>query len=124
MYSQWKAWSWGASGREREALGLQRSIVDAEERAFTDGLRRAIPGDLATIDRLQSALAADDRIVSLREAIQRAARVRLDERVITASDYVDRQTETLSAEFDRARHRVELAQARARVLTTLGLEVQ
>jgi outer membrane protein TolC len=121
---QWKAWSWGASGREREALGLQRSIVDAEERAFTDGLRRAILGDLATIDRLQSALAADDRIVSLREAIQRAARVRLDERVITASDYVDRQTETLSAEFDRARHRVELAQARARVLTTLGLEVQ
>jgi outer membrane protein TolC len=121
---QWKAWNWGVSGRERQALALQQSIVDAEEAAFKEMLRRAIQMDAATIDRLQTALAADDRIVSLRESIQRAARVRLDEGVITASDYVDRQTETLTAEFDRARHRVELTQAQARLLTTLGLEVQ
>jgi outer membrane protein TolC len=50
--------------------------------------------------------------------------VRLGEGVITASEYLDRHTEWLTAQFDRARHRVELAQARARVLTTLGLEVQ
>jgi hypothetical protein len=30
----------------------------------------------------------------------------------------------LTAQFEQARHRVELAQARARVLTTLGREVQ
>jgi outer membrane protein TolC len=121
---QWKAWTWGASGREREALALQQAIVTAEETAFTDGLRRSIQQDLATIDRLQAALPSDDRIVALREAIQRAAQSRLREGVITASDYVDRETERLGAEFDRARHRVELAQARARVLTTLGVEVQ
>ena len=44
---QWKAWTWGSSGREREALALQQSIVTAEETAFTDGLRRAIQQDLA-----------------------------------------------------------------------------
>jgi len=121
---QWKAWTWGSSSREREALGLQQSIVSAEEAAFTDGLRRAIQLDLVTIDRLQTTLAADDRIVSLRGAIQRASRARLTEGVIVASDYLDREMETLTAEFDRARHRVELAQARARVLTTLGLEVK
>jgi heterocyst glycolipid deposition protein len=121
---QWRAWNWGASDRERQALALQRSIVDAEEVAFTDRLRRSIQMDAATIDRLQTSLAADDRIVSLRDSIQRVSRVRLTEGVITASDYVDRETETLTAEFDRARHRVELAQAQARLLTTLGLEVQ
>jgi outer membrane protein TolC len=121
---QWKAWNWGASGREKQALALQQSIVDAEERAFTDTLHRVIQMDLATIDRLQTSLAGDDRIVLLRESIQRAARVRLDEGVITASDYVERQTETLTAAFDRAGHRVELALAQARLLTTLGLEVQ
>jgi outer membrane protein TolC len=121
---QWKAWTWGSSGREREALALQQSIVSAEEAAFTDSLHRAIQPDLAAIDRLQAALSSDDRIVSLREGIQTASRARLREGVITASDYVDRETETLNATFDRARHRVELAQARARVLTTLGLEVR
>jgi outer membrane protein TolC len=121
---QWKAWTWGSSGREREALALQQAIVGAEEGAFTDGLRRAIQLDLATIDRLQVALSSDDRIVALREGIQHASQLRLREGVITASDYLDRETETLGAQFDRARHRVELAQARARVLTTLGLEVR
>lgn len=121
---QWKAWTWGTSGREREALALQQSIVTAEETAFTEAMRRAIQQDLATIEWLQSARATDDRIVELRDSIQRAARLRLTEGVITASDYIDRETERLAAEFDRARHRVELAQARTRVLTTLGLEVK
>jgi outer membrane protein TolC len=121
---QWKAWSWGSAGRERDALALQQTIVTAEETAFTDGLRRAIQPDLETIDRLQTALAADDRIVALREGIQRVSELRLREGVVTAAEYLDRETERLGAQFDRARHVVELAQARARVLTMLGLEVQ
>jgi outer membrane protein TolC len=121
---QWKAWNWNSSAREREALALQQKVVDAEEAAFTSGLRRAIETDLASIDQLETAIPTDDRIVSLREGIDRTARVRLGEGVITASEYLDRHTEWLTAQFEQARHRVELAQARARVLTTLGLEVQ
>ena len=120
---QWKAWTWGTSAREREALEIQREIVTAEETAFTSGVRRGIESDLASIDRLQTALASDDRIVELRDAIDRAARARLREGATTAAEYVDRQTEWLTAQFDRARHRVELAASQARLLTTLGLEV-
>jgi len=121
---QWKAWTWGTSARERDALALQKDIVAAEERAFTSGIRRSIESDLATIDRLQGIVASDERIISLRESIDRAARLRLQEGVTTASDYLDRRSEWLNAQFDRARHRVELAHAQARLLTTLGLEVQ
>src|SRR5207247_7860236 len=37
---QWKAWTWGTSSRERQALALQQSIVAAEEAAVSAGLRR------------------------------------------------------------------------------------
>jgi len=121
---QWKTWNWNSSARERDALGLQQKVVDAEEAAFTSSLHRAVATDLATIEHLESVIPSDDRIVSLREGIDRTARARLDEGAITASEYVDRHTEWLAAQFEQARHRVELAQARARVLTTLGLEVQ
>jgi len=121
---QWKAWTWGASGREREALALQQSIVVAEESAFTETVQRNTDNDIAAIDRLRGVASADDRIVTLREAIDRAARIRLQEGVTTAADYLDRRTEWLTAQFDRARHRVELAQSEARLLTTLGVEVQ
>jgi len=68
---QWKAWTWSTSDREREALAIQQSIVGAEEQAFTSGLRRSVEADLAAIDRLQRSLSADDRIVTLREEIDR-----------------------------------------------------
>jgi outer membrane protein TolC len=121
---QWKAWTWGTSNRERQALAAQQSIVAAEEAAFTDGLRRSIQNDLATIDRLQGALALDERILTLRETVDRTARLRFQEGVVTASEYLDRNTEWLRAQLDRTRHGVELAYARARLLTMLGLEVQ
>jgi outer membrane protein TolC len=50
--------------------------------------------------------------------------VRFREGVITASEYLDRHTDSLNAEIAQSRHRVELAQAAARLLTALGLEVQ
>jgi outer membrane protein TolC len=121
---QWKTWTWGAAGREREAQRLQQDIVAAEEAAFTARVRRGVENDLAAIDRLQGALSTDERILSLRENIDRVARARLQEGVITAAEYLDRNTEFLTARFAQGQHRVELAQARARLLTTLGLEVR
>ena len=121
---QWKAWSWGSADRERQALAIQQDIVSAEESAFTSAIRRGLENDLANIDRLQRALADDERIIALREAIDGVARLRFTEGATTAADYVDRRTEWLTAQFDRAHHRVELAYAEARLLTTLGLEVQ
>jgi outer membrane protein TolC len=47
----------------------------------------------------------------------------MQEGVLTAADYVSRQSELLQARFARASHEVELAQARARLLVTLGREV-
>jgi len=121
---QWTPWTWGTTSREREVLVLQRQIVSAEEQNFTDNLRRSVALDLASIDRLAATLAADDEIVALRERIAAETRVRFGEGVVTSAEYVDRETDVLSARISRATHRVELAQARARFLTTLGIEVR
>ena len=42
---------------------------------------------------------------------------------MTAADYVARESELLQARYAQTSHQVELAQARARLLTTLGVEV-
>ncbi len=120
---QWSPWNWGESTRDIEILALQRQIISAEEQQFTDNLRRGVARDLASIDRLAPALAGDDEIVALRESIATETRARFAEGVVTSAEYVDRQTDVLSARIARAAHRVELAQARARFLNTLGIEV-
>jgi outer membrane protein TolC len=121
---QWNAWTWGSGGREREALAIQQQVVAADEAAFVRSLTTSIEGDQTAIDRLQRSLVADERIVTLREQVERSMQLRLQEGVVTASDYLDRSAELLQARFARTGHQVELAQASARLLTTLGLGVQ
>jgi outer membrane protein TolC len=121
---QWNAWTWGVGDREREALAIQQRIVGADEEAFARSLTTSIEGDEAAIDRLQRSLASDERIVMLREQVERSTQVRLQEGVVTASEYLDRTAELLQARFARSGHEVELAQASAHLLTTLGLEVR
>jgi outer membrane protein TolC len=121
---KWSPFNWGRTGREREALALQREIVTSEEDAFAAGLTRAIQSDLADVDRLDTALALDDRIVLLRDRVETEARLRFQEGVMTAAEFLDRSTDALEARLARAAHRVELVQARARFLNTLGVEIR
>lgn len=121
---QWSPWTWGANERDREALRVQQDIVTAEETAFTESIRRATARSLANIDRLASALKQDDEIIALREEILRETAARLRENVVTTAEYVDRQTDLYNARVARVAHEVELAQARATYLTTLGIEVR
>ena len=121
---EWRPWDWGASRREQEVLALQSRIIETEEEAFEAGIERALLRASANIAQLRSSLVADDQIVDLHRRVLDEARLRFGEGVITTAEYVDRQTDLLSAEFARETHRVQLAEARARVLTTLGLEVR
>jgi outer membrane protein TolC len=120
---QWTPWTWGTVGRNREALELQRQIVATNEAAFTSGLRRSVQPQLASIARLDTTLALDERIVALREEVERETAAKLREGVITAAEYADRSTELLTAGLARSQHRTELARTRATFLTTLGIEV-
>ena len=121
---QWNVWTWGAGAREREALAIGQQVIAADQEAFEKGLREATETDRAAIDRLQHALVVDERIVTLREQVAQSTQVRLQEGVVTSSEYLDRDAELLQARFARAVHQVELAQSSARLLTTLGLEVR
>jgi outer membrane protein TolC len=119
----WTPWSWGNTERDHEVAQLQEQIVTTNEQAFRRGLDRSVQASLASMSRLDSTLVLDDRVVALREKIDAETRVRLREGAVTASDYVDKSTDLLTARLVRVQHRVELAQARATFLATLGVEV-
>lgn len=121
---QWNAWTWGSGSRERQALAIQQQVVNADEAAFARSLQAATKDDQMAIDRLRRSLESDERIVTLREQVERTTQQRLREGVVTASEYLDRSAELLQARFARAGHEVDLARASARLLTTLGLEVR
>jgi outer membrane protein TolC len=119
----WSPFNWGATERDRELLDLEREIVTTNEAAFAQLLERAAQPSLATIARLDSTLALDERVIALREQLVRDARAQLDEGVITATTYADRSTDLLTARLRRVQHRVALEHARVTLLNTLGVEI-
>ncbi|MBL8960533.1 MAG: TolC family protein [Gemmatimonadetes bacterium] len=121
---EWAPFDWGTARREREAIAIQRDVVASEERAFADRLRRSVLADLAAMDRLERSLADDATIIELRERVLRETRIRHTEGVVTVAELIDRDTDLQVARLALATHRVELDQARARFLTTIGLEVR
>jgi outer membrane protein TolC len=118
---EWRPWTWRSAGRTAEALRLEQDVLATEEAALGRRLARAVAVDLEDISRLEAALTDDERVVALRTEVERQARAQYDEGAITTPEYVEARTDVLEARLELERHRVELAQARSRYLTTLGL---
>ncbi len=120
---QWTPWTWGTVTRDREALEIQRDIVATNEQAFTESLHRGVQQAIAAIARLDSTVTIDDRIIALRESVDRETLAKLREGAVTAAEYADRYSDLVTARLARSQHVVELARARANLLTTLGVEL-
>ena len=118
---EWRPWTWRSAGRRSAALRLQQEVVQTQEAALGRQLARAVAADLEDIARLKASLVDDERIVALRIEVERQARAQYDEGAITTPEYVEARTDVLEARLELERHRVELAQARTRYLTTLGI---
>ncbi len=121
---EWTPWNWGRTRRELEVQSLQDATVRSDEAAFRESLTRAALTERARMQSLERSLAADDSIVILRERILQETRLRYDEGEVNAADYIARLSEHLAAQLDRDVRRLRLNEARARYLTTLGLEVR
>jgi outer membrane protein TolC len=117
----WRPWTWRSAGRTAAAYRLEQGVVATEEQALGRRLARAVATNIEDITRLRAALTDDERIVALRIEVERQARAQFDEGAITTPDYVETRTDVLEARLTLERHRVELAQARATYLTTLGI---
>ncbi len=120
---EWSPFNWGAAQREREVQLLQAHILESQRSALAASVERAAVIERARVDALEAALALDDQIVALREAIVRETRLRTDEGEVTAAEYVLRLTEATTATLERDTRRLRLAEARARYLLTIGTEV-
>jgi outer membrane protein TolC len=118
---QWEPWRWGTDARDRELLRVQEQVILTEETALAARLAREVESELQAIGRLERALETDERIIALREQVERQTRRQFEERALTASQYLTVRTELFEARVAWQRHRVELERARARYLTTLGI---
>lgn len=118
---RWQPFDWGSAGREGEVRALEADASRARERAFLEGLAASLEAIALRVRSLQEVVAADDRIVELRQATSRQVAAQLREGVVTPADYLVERNAEHRARLTRERHRIEIARATVQFLTTLGV---
>ncbi len=116
----WNIWDWNKTSREREVLTIQQDILQTKKESFDKNLKIQLDEQVSSIRKLEESIDKDEQIVILREKISASSTSKLENGVITSSDYItDLNAETIS----RVRletHKIQLMQSKINYMTTKG----
>jgi outer membrane protein TolC len=117
----WNIWDWNTNQRERRVLQAEQQRVAMQERSFNKGVNVQLSRIEAEISQFRKAAERDREIVELRREITESARSKLENGVITSSDYIAELNQLTRARITRERHKIALRKARVNYLFTQGI---
>jgi outer membrane protein TolC len=118
---QWRIWDWSRTSREKQVMAVQQDIIRSEKETFDRNLSIQLEELTANIIKYEEAVQRDSAILQLREEITRAAVSKLENGIITSTDYVTELDAEVQARTQLDLHRIQLEQARIDFLTCKGI---
>lgn len=116
----WALWDWNQHQKQRDIFRLQSQIIETQKETYEQNLRILLSNIKQEVLKLETLIAADHRIVSLRKSVAESAAAQLDQGLITSSDYLTEQNAHTRAQLNLQLHRIQLQLARVNYLTTMG----
>jgi outer membrane protein TolC len=117
---KWTLWDWNKNRHDREVFDVQKQMIQDKRETFDVNLNMDLQNRLSTIQKLEEALKRDGQIVELRSRIAKTSASRLENGVITSTDYLtDLDAETI-AKINLETHKIQLVQAKANYLLAKG----
>jgi hypothetical protein len=116
----WNVWNWNKTKNEKTILDLNKEIVESNKNAFDQGLATDLERKMAEIARIEALLPKDQEIADIRSGIVLTYASRLQNGVITATEYVTELHAETEAKLNQRIHEVQLARAKYEYLATAG----
>jgi outer membrane protein TolC len=116
----WNFWDWNITKKSKEVLGIQKQITDTQRQYWELNQDVVLNSIKQEILKIENQLAADYRIVSLRQSVANAAAAQLDSGVITASDFLTEQNALTKARLNQGINIILLQRAKLNYLTVMG----
>jgi len=108
----WKAFDWKNTSRQRQVIQLQQQIIQTQEETFTQNIQLLLVQQQEQINKLEKILDNTQQMVALRTEITKAAASKLNNEVITASNYIQEvQAETVS-KLNLELHKIQLNESK------------
>jgi len=104
----WNLWDWNMVNKQRQALLINKDIVDSQRDAFNLNTNMELIQLQTEIDKTNQLLKTDDEIIELRTRIGKTTESRLRNGAITSSTYVTELTNLNQAQISRKTHEIQL----------------
>ena len=112
---KWNAFDWKQTHREKQILELQQQAIQHQKEKFNQHIGMLLAQQEEKITEAEKQLETDRKIIDLKTAITEMAASKLQNGVLTSSEYVrELQAETI-AKLNHELHKIQLTQAREKL---------
>ncbi|TDU40473.1 outer membrane protein TolC [Gelidibacter sediminis] len=109
----WNVFDWNSNKKLREALSINKDIIDTETETFKLNTNTELNQQLNEIKRIEAFIASDLEIINLRKEVLKSADSQLKNGVITSSAYITELTNLYEDENTLIKHKIQLQLAKA-----------
>lgn len=117
----WTLWNWNQHKKEQKIIGIQKEVIETQKENFERNQRILLNNLREDILKNKNLIAADHRIVKLRESVAKSAGAQLEQGMIMASDYLTEQNANTQALINLSLHRIQLQYAMLNYITAIGM---
>jgi outer membrane protein TolC len=117
----WQLWDWQKGETQRALLAQQSKLVDLSQQDIKLKFQQQLADKRADINRLENALEKDDEIIALRKSIYNAAKAKLQNGTITATDYLSELNAVADAQLAKDLRELSLAKNKVEYLQVMGV---
>jgi len=117
---KWKFWDWSKTKRQKQVLSLNKELISTQESSFNTQMEVALKNEKSKIQIFEEAIESDQEIIKLREEVSESARSRLDNGVITSTDYITELGKETQAKINYETHKIQLVQSKVSYLYIKG----
>lgn len=117
---QWNIWDWNKTSREKSIYSVQQEIVGSKKELYMRNISISSNNELTKIQQLEGALETDEEIHALRKSISQQTEKRLEQGIVTMTDYLTEYNATIKAGLQLEIHKVQLLYSKANYLIIKG----
>lgn len=118
---QWNIWDWSKTSREKNIYSIQEEMIDSRRESYLRNLNIADKNEITKLRQLQDALSTDQEILDLRKSISSQTEKRLEQGMVTMTDYLTEYNAQVKAGLQLETHKIQLLQSKVNVLIINGL---
>jgi outer membrane protein TolC len=116
----WNFWNWNKARNEKDILDLNQQIIASRRDAFDRNISIEMENKRSEVIKYEQLLLKDQEILDLRSKVVKEYNSRLNNGVITATEYLTELNAESEARLNINIHKIQLVQAKYHYLATIG----